>query len=223
MKNKIILTLLVAFYLFSGCAYDNFEAPSSFLSGKIVYNGQAVSVRAQATQLELWQDGYALPGKIPVYISWDGSYSALLFDGEYQMVRLDGAPWESQTDTILISVKGNTIVDVPVKPYFVFRNVNFEKTGNTVVANFTIEQVSESARLDRVRIFLGSTLITDQNNMDASAILLASAIKLGEPATIRVNIPDKLASKDFLYARLGVLTAGVGELYYTLPEKIQVN
>ena len=223
MKKTIIIAIVLLSCMLAGCEYDNYEAPSSFLSGRIMYNGQPVSVRAQATQLELWQDGYALNGKIPVYISYDGSYSALLFDGEYKMVRLSGAPWVNQTDTIFVSVKGNTVVDVPVTPYFIFSNVSFEKAENSIVAHFAVERISESAQLDRVRIFLGSTLLTDQNNMDANATLLASAIQLGESATIQVNIPVALESKNILFARLGIQTSGVSESYYSLPEKIQLK
>ncbi len=215
--------MLTGMCILLGCEYDNYEAPRSVLSGRIIYNGQRVGVRAQANQLELWQDGYALHGKIPVYISWDGTYSALLFNGDYKLVRLSGAPWENQTDTIFVSVKGNTMVDIPVIPYFVFSNVSFEKTDTQIVAHFTIEQVSENARLDRVRIFLGKTILTDQNNMDANGSMLASAVKIRETNTIRINIPTRLASADYLFARIGIQTSGVGELYYTLPEKIQLK
>src|SRR5660397_127396 len=94
MKRYIILLLIVAFGLsYSGCTQDNFDPPTSMLTGTIVYNSTPVGVRSNGTQLELWQYGFKLRSKISVYIAQDGTYSARLFDGNYKLVRLAGAPW----------------------------------------------------------------------------------------------------------------------------------
>ena len=104
MKKLIILFAAVFSIVFTSCEIDNFSAPESMLSGTVTYNGEAVGVRTNGTQLELWQDGYALDEKIAVHIAQDGTYSARLFNGEYKMVRLSGAPWAESTDTIVINV-----------------------------------------------------------------------------------------------------------------------
>ena len=57
-----------------GCEYDNYDPPRSFLTGTVTYNGNPVGVRSGATQLELWQHGYQLFEKIPVYIAQDGTF-----------------------------------------------------------------------------------------------------------------------------------------------------
>src|SRR5690554_1512804 len=102
---KYIITLSVILFI-TGCEIDNYEAPKSFLEGKVVYNNQPVGVRSNGVQLELWQPGYALYSKIPVYVSQDGSFSASVFDGDYKLVRLEGAPWVNNTDTIDVQVRG---------------------------------------------------------------------------------------------------------------------
>jgi hypothetical protein len=207
----------------TGCEYDNYEPPTSILSGKVMYQNEPVGVRSNGTQLELWQDGYALHAKIAVYVDQDGNYSASLFDGNYKLVQLAGAPWENRTDTIQVTVKGNTTVDVPVTPYFVVRNAAFQKNGDNVTATFTIEKVSDSANLSLARLYLGKTMITDQNNNVASMTLNATDIALGQTATLSVSIPASLASADYLFARVGIQTVGVGELYYTASQKIQLK
>ena len=111
----IICCLLTA----NSCSYDNFDEPKSMLTGKAIYNGEPVSVRSGSSEFALFQDGYALHGSIPVYIAQDGSYSVNLFNGDYKLVRVGNAPWERPSnDTIRITVKGNTIQDIPVTPYF---------------------------------------------------------------------------------------------------------
>ena len=221
MKNIVRLFVVVA--LLAGCDYDNYDPPTSTLSGKVAYQNEAVGVRSGGTQLELWQSGYDLSAKIAVYIDQDGLYSAKLFDGNYKLVRLAGAPWENQTDTIPVTVKGNTVVDVSVTPFFVIRNAAFQKNGDQISATFTVEKVSSSANLGLARLYIGKTIITDQNNNVANASMDASAIMLGQQVNLSVAIPESIASEEYLYARVGIQNAGVGELYYSVAEKIRLK
>jgi hypothetical protein len=222
-KNILFIAIVICTFVLYGCEYDNYDEPTSVLSGKIVYQNQPVGVRSNATQLELWQDGYALRAKIPVYIAQDGTYQAMLFDGNYKIVRLSGAPWENQTDTIPVTVKGNTVVDIPVVPYFIIRNATFQKVNNTITAKFTIEKTSNITDLGAVRLYLGKTIITDQSNNAANVALEVSNIVLGQEATVTTTIPESLASADYLFARVGVQAVGIGELYYTSPQEIQLK
>jgi len=224
MKTRVFLTTILALgTIFYGCEKDNFNPPSSMLTGKVVYQTQTVGVRSSAVQLELWQYGFKLRNKIAVNIDQDGTYSAALFNGDYKLVRLAGAPWENQTDTINVTVKGNTVVDVPVVPYFIMNNVNIQKGTGVVTATLTVQKVSTTKNLELVRLYLGKTIITDQNKNAVSASVLASAITLGQTVTVTATIPAALASADYLFARVGVKAAGIGELYYTAPQKIQLK
>jgi hypothetical protein len=223
---KIQSLLLAAFIciLFTGCAYDNYDEPAATLSGKVVYNGNPVGVRSDGTQLELWQDGYALRTKIPVYIAWDGSFHARVFDGEYKIVRLNGAPWENQPgDTILVTVKGNTAIDVPVTPYFVVSGVTYRKEADKITTTFTIQQASASATLESATLYLSKNIITDEVRNESKAVKLAADITSGQSVTVEATIPASLASADYLFARIGVKAGQSGERYYTSPEKIQLK
>src|SRR3954470_7127362 len=95
MKVKLfssVVLLLVAVFL--GCKKDNFKAPSSSITGKVVYQGQAVGLRSNGVQLEVWQHGYQLFSKIPVYLAQDGTFTVALFDGDYKVTLLKGnGPW----------------------------------------------------------------------------------------------------------------------------------
>ncbi|MDR1337140.1 MAG: DUF3823 domain-containing protein [Tannerella sp.] len=221
--KKIFLTVFLICMTLTGCEYDNYDPPASILSGRVLYGDEPVGVRSNGPQLELWQDGYALSAKIAVSLDQDGNYSACLFDGNYKLVRLAGAPWENRTDTVPVTVKGNTVVDVPVTPYFVLRNVAFQKTGDLITGSFVIEQVSPSANLSLARLYIGKTVITDQNNNVASATLNAADLTVGQTVTLSVSIPESVIATGYLFARVGVQTAGVGELYYSESQKIELR
>ena len=176
-------------------------------------------------QLELWQKGYQLYTKIPVYIAQDGSFSASVFNGNYKLTRLKGnGPWADNTDTIDVQVNGTANVDVPVDPYFIIKNETFQRSGTTVTATFNLQRVNTTKNLELVRIYLGKTIITDQINNDNIGTKLAAAITdLTQPVTVSVTIPASLTGVDYAYARVGVKTVGVTELLYSQPQKIQLQ
>ena len=221
-----IAALLTVMVLAIACKKDNYEAPKSKLTGRVVYQGQALGVRSNGVQLELWQHGYQFFSKIPVYINQDGTFSALLFDGDYKLVRLKGnGPWADNTDSIDVKVSGNTVVEVPVDPYFVIKNETYQKNGTASVSStFNIQQVNTSKTLEKVKLYLGQTVLVDENNNAASIERLAATIAdLSQPVSLTVNIPAALVTKGYVYARLAVKTTGVAEYLYTQPVKITLN
>lgn len=225
MKRNFLSIITVIVVLFTSCAKDNFEAPGSLLTGRVVYQNLPVGVRSNGVQLELWQSGFQLFSKIPVFISQEGTFSARLFDGEYKLTRLKGnGPWLDNTDTIAVSVKGNTIIDVPIDPFFTVKNEKFVKSGTAINATFNLLRVNTSKPLELVRLYIGQTNITDQNNNAGNVQLLASAIPdPTQPVTLSANIPASLANKDFVFARVGVKTVGVAELLYSMPIKVMLK
>lgn len=225
MKIKLLITLITAAGLFhTGCEYDNFEAPQSSLSGRVVYNNAPVGVRTNGNQLELWQDGHKLRTLIPVYISHDGFFSANLFDGSYKLVRKGNAPWLQQaTDTILVEVKGNTKLDVPVTPYFTVGNESFTIANNTVTANFTVNKIVATANVDAVRLYLGKYMLTDEGRNEVRISANVGSMVLGANSTLTAQIPDNLKSLPYVFARIGVKSTSSGEYYYTQIQKITLN
>ncbi|MDR2914048.1 MAG: DUF3823 domain-containing protein [Tannerella sp.] len=211
-------------FAITGCEYDNYDEPNAILSGKVVYNDNPVGVRTNGTQLELWQDGYPLQTKIPVYIAHDGTFSAAVFNGQYKIVRLAGAPWEAQSgDTLIVDVRGNTTVDVPVRPYFIINNENYQKGSGTVTAKFTVGKVVESAQIQVINLYLGKSILTDQNRNEKIATLDLSGYTIGQEATITAEIPANLLSEDYIFARVGVRSTLSNEFYYTQIQKISLK
>lgn len=224
MKKIIPFFIMICCLLsVSSCTYDNFEEPKYTLSGKALYDGEAVGVRSGSSEFALFQDGYALHGSIPVYVAQDGSYSVSLFNGDYKLVRMGNSPWERPSnDTILITVKGNTVMDIPVTPYFFIRNVSFARNGNKVAARFTINKVVADANLEDVGIYLGKGILTDNNQKEAE-LKLGSAVSLDQEITAEIDIPSNLINDSFLYARVGVKSDKSSEYCYSQSIKVALK
>ena len=226
MRKIFLATVSLAlFVLVVGCKKDNYEPPQSQLTGRVVFQGQAVGVRSNGVQLELWQPGFQLNTKIPVYVNQDGTFSAMLFDGDYKLTRLKGnGPWADNTDTIQVQVRGATTVDVPVDAYFIVKGETFQKSGSNITTTFSLQRGNTSKNLEDVRLYLGRTTIIDQNNNDAIITKAAGTITdPTQPINLSVALPTSLADKDYVFARVGVKTAGVAELAFSIPQKIALK
>lgn len=225
MKYKVFLSIGTMLLLFAACKKDNYDPPKSLLSGRVVYQNQPLGVRSNGVTLELWQPGYAFFNKITVQVDQDGTFSAMLFDGDYKLTRLKGnGPWVDNTDTINVSVRGGANVDVNVDPYFIIKTQNFVKSGNAFNATITIQRVNTTKALEAVRVYIGQTLITDQSNNNANNQKVAADITdINAPINVSVTIPSTLAAKDYAYLRVGVKTAGVAELVYSTPQKMSLK
>lgn len=220
--KAILFSLLAGTILLAGCAKDNFDPPSSTLTGRVVYQDQPIGVRTNGVQLELWQRGYQLFTKIPVFLAQDGSFSASLFDGDYKLVRLRGnGPWVDNTDTIDVQVRGASKIDVPVQPYYVIRNEKMQKSGSAVTASCLVSQAIAGKAVESVTLYLGATQFVDINNnagrVDKSG---ADVADLTKELSFSLNIPATVLSKGYAYGRIGVKTVGVAEMLYTPVQKI---
>ncbi|MGV3502073.1 MAG: DUF3823 domain-containing protein [Adhaeribacter sp.] len=226
MSNKpsFVLSLLLALASLAGCKYDNQDPPKSFISGKVVYNGQPIEVRSNNVRLELWQPGYALFQKVDIHVAQDGTFSANVFDGDYKITRLRGnGPWVDQTDTISVQVRGNATVDVPVTPFFLVKNPSLKKNGSAIEATFSVEKVHPGAVLEAVNLYLSNTMIVDQNNNTKSEGRAANAIDPSQPITLSAAIPAASGgARSYIYARIGVRTVGSSEQIYSSPVKINL-
>lgn len=213
MRNLIITSLLLI--LAAGCKKDNFEKPKSTLTGRVVYDKNALGVRSNGVQLELWQHGYALFTKIPVYVSQDGAFSAVLFDGDYKLVLRQGnGPWLDDADSIDVKVKGSTSVDVTVRPYFTISNVSFTKSGTQLTATVTVQQINNNLPLESVNLYIGNTNIVDQVN---SIRVVSVTPDISGAVTLQMTLPADAA----YFARVGVKTAGVAEQVYSEVKEVK--
>ena len=127
---------LVAGALVAGltsCEKDNFEPPKLVFEGRLVYKGEPLLVQSANTGsnsdfpvfFELWQRAYNNRSSIRVPIKQDGSFTALLFDGEYKLTVPNGQGpflWKKTAagapDSLAVSLQGSQKLDLEVTPYY---------------------------------------------------------------------------------------------------------
>jgi hypothetical protein len=214
--SLIIFVLLITF----GCGKDNYEPPKSMLTGRVVYNNQSIQVRGtnSTVRLNLWQRGHELYTAIPVFITQDGTFSAILFDGDYSLVTQSGnGPWATPQDTVKVTVKGDTYVEYPVTPFYTISNENFTLSGNTLTATFTVNRVTGTQPLERAILVINRTAYVDEN----ANIQRVDRTNPGVgQITMTMTVTESNLNNVLLNARIGVRIQG-REAIYTPVKKIK--
>ena len=223
--KKLINILVVLVLLISACEYDNYDPPKSELTGRIVYGGETLGVRHDLDVLQLYEPGWQNFDPISLTLKQDGTFSALLFDGDYKLVLIPGnGPWIDQTDTIDIQVRGSQVIEVPVEPFFMIRNESIGLDGTTLVASLDLDQVVEGEELQFVSLYVGNTRLVDNQsngNFREEKLSAGSIDDMSETITLRMDLSE--VNKDFVYARIGVKTKGRQELLFSQVQKIQLQ
>jgi len=214
-KNNIFkyIAALTIFLAFS-CGKDNYEEPRATLSGKVTYQGQPIGVRGSnnSVRLQLWQNGYALRNPIDVYVTQDGSFSAKLFDGQYQLVTVPGnGPWMHNTDTLQVQVKGNTKMDLQVTPYYTIDNVKYQLNGTKLNATFQLNKLDANRNLDHVNLLINDTKFVDLGHFEKREFINGNQIGT---VTLEMDIAKELETKGALFARVAVKMNGITEAIY---------
>lgn len=218
MKNyKYILLFIIVVFTATSCGLDNYDAPQSRLHGKITYNGQALGLRGsgQAVRLQLYQDGYQLRDNIQVYVGQDGTFEALLFDGEYKLVTRDrNGPWVNTRDTIVVKLKGSTEVEVPVTPFFTIDNETITLNGSVLNATFNVNKIVNTANIDYITLLVSKTsFVDDATNIARKDFkgLQAGSQNLSLDMSGNANV----AAAQALFGRVGVRTVGADQAIYS--------
>lgn len=237
----IFAIAFVGFCLVS-CKKDNYDAPSSSLKGRIVYKGEPIEVEYDRVPYELYQYGFGKVAPVGSYtdgnlntttvIAPDGTFSLLLFDGDYKFVfRAGQGPflWPQtggKSDSVTITVRGATTTDIEVEPYYMVRSPQFSASAGKVNSSFKIEKViTDAARaknIDRAALFINKTVFVSNDNNIARMELTGTAITDPNNINLSVTIPTMTPTQNYVFARVGVKAAGVEDWIFSPAQKIQL-
>ena len=210
MKNINSLILILGLFLVTGCELDNFDEPKSEFKGRFVYEGEALQLRGTAydndCMMYAYQEGpeYENRGAINLFVNSDGEFNSLMYDGFYKIVlRQDRGPWIPRQDTIEVNIKGNQILDVEVTPYFLIKDTKIDFQNKVVKVKCKINQVVETASIDRAVIYISKTKLVD--NVAKIAEKSFTNLNPGEHEfTFDLSDNGVTDAAKFLYARGGV-------------------
>lgn len=236
---------LVALVLITGlasCQKDNFEPPKSVFEGRVVYKGEPLLVQSANTGsnsdfpvfFELWQQAYNNRSSIRIPIKQDGTFTALLFDGDYKLTVPNGQGpflWKKTSagtpDSLAINLRGSQKLDIEVTPYYMVRNPQFVVTGRKVSGNVKLEKIITDAvngrAIERVSLYVNRTQFVDAGNAINTADLAGSAITdLNSVSLTTADIGTITPSQSYVFVRMGVKITGVEDMIYTPVQKINL-
>lgn len=216
--------------LASGCRFDNYAAPATEFRGRIVYKGEPIGVEYNNVNFELWEPGWGKKGAINVAVNQDGSFSAQLFDGNYKLVippyqgafrSLKNA--ETQSDTILLALRGSRTMDLEVLPYYMIRSLKFTGGESKAAATFALEKIITDASgkaIERVSLYISKTAFVDTRTSLATQTVDGNEIKDLTAVKLQVAVPALTPTQNYVFARIGVKIAGVEDLLLSPIEKV---
>lgn len=228
---QYIIAILCVITLFS-CKKDNYDAPSSMLSGRLVYQGEPIFVEYDRVSFQLFQFGFGKVGALNGTFDQEGKYSMLLFDGEYKFTIQNGQGpfvWKKTTsgapDSLTINVRGAQTVDIEVTPYYMLRNPQLSGSGQTVSGTFGLDKIIEGAEgrdVERVNLYINKTLFVSGTNNIASSGLNGNEITDLNNINLQVSVPAMTPTQSYVFARIGVKIAGVEDMIFSPIEKINL-
>jgi len=234
MKIKFHYILLIALCvgLIVSCKKDNYDPPSSTLSGRLVYNGDSIQVERDQVPFELYQYGFGKVGAIAGTFTQNGTYSALLFDGDYKMIIPNGQGpfmWKQNSsgslDSLAVTIRGSQTLDLEVTPYYMIRTPQISGNTSTVTATFKVEKIITDSinmkNIDRVSLYINRTQFVAGGDNIAVKDLAGADIVDPNNLTLSVNVPVIVPTQNYVFARIGVKIDGVEDMIFSPVQKIQ--
>ncbi|MDL2221806.1 DUF3823 domain-containing protein [Parabacteroides sp. OttesenSCG-928-N08] len=155
MKKVIYYIAAVCLLLATSCEYDNYDAPSVYMSGKLTHNGQNFLYEGSRGLLRVYQKGFGKQdGGTSVRVDHNGDYQQLLFPGDYWLT-LENNPYPFEFkdfkslgvglgyDSIYVNLKSNYEKTFEVTPYYNVTELEPTIKGNNIVLRFKVTKNSE--------------------------------------------------------------------------------
>ncbi|MBO9203253.1 MULTISPECIES: DUF3823 domain-containing protein [Niastella] len=232
MKSYINYIALLLTIATASCKKDNYDPPTSKLTGRVVYKGEAIGTEYDQVRFELYQDGFGKTGPIGATFAPDGSYSMLLFNGNYKFIIPNGQgpfKWKQTAagapDTMLITMQGNQQLDIDVTPYYMIRNPQMNKSGGNISGTFKIEKIisDASARdVESVSLYINKTTFVSGANNVAVKTVNGNDITDPNNVNLSVAVPTLTPAQGYVYARIGLKIAGMEDRIFSPVVKIDL-
>lgn len=237
---KYMLLLLWSMFFYS-CKKDNYAPPNLTFSGRATYNGTPIGLKNNnggSVYFELWQPGFGSSGPINVYFDQDGSFSSLLFSGNYKMViPASQGPFmsiknqETNSDTTLVTLTANKTIDIEVLPYYMISKETFKlNADSTVNASCAVTQIitdNNARKIDYIGLFVNRTSFVDDDNNVAKNTIDGSALNDLSNISFKAKIPANISNgnigvptQKYFFVRIGLKISGRDGMLFSSIQKI---
>jgi len=229
---QYLFVLMLAATIFS-CKKDNYDPPSSFVTGHLMYQGDTIDVERNAVHFQVFQYGFGRVGPVSTdeTFAQDGSYSTLLFPGDYKLTipagdgpfmwkqNASGAP-----DSLSVTVSGaQTTADFEVTPYYMIRNAQISAAGGNITASCSLEKIINDANakdVEYVALYVNNTQFVSGINNVASASIAGADISNDNSVQLSVAVPTLTPTQNYVFARIGLKMVNVEDLIFSPLVKV---
>ncbi len=227
-------------YLFFSCIFsilyscelwelDNYDYPDASISGRIIDSETNELVQTDiinGTTIKLIEHGYDPVSPQYLRVKNDGTYAnTLLFSNTYT-VQPDSRNF-LQIDEQEIKIGKNTKLDFIVTPYLRLKDVSFVKEGNTVIANFSIQQNTPDA-VGKIGLYAhDQPIVGEPVRLVASERVINRQVGSDEVFKLAINVAKNTTffkpNKSY-YFRVGAVTSvPVIKFNYAPAELIEIG
>ena len=237
-RNIVLLAIVAAAY---SCKKDNYDPPKSQLSGRLVYQGQPINLQYNSVTYQLYQYGFGQVGPIGNSFAPDGSYSQVLYDGDYKLIIPNGQGpfmWKYTStgapDSLSVTMKGNQTLDIEVTPYYLITSPQITAAGtDSVSATFGIQKIitdSINAKdIEFVALYVNKTQFVSGssseniNDFEATpAAIAGSAITDMSNIQLGARYKAPATTQNYMFARIGLKIVNVEDLIFSPVIKIDL-
>lgn len=233
MKNCFrYISLIAVIASFASCKKDNFAPPGSYLTGALLYKGDTIRVERNQVPFQLYQYGFGRVAPISSTFAQDGSYSQVLFNGNYKLIIPNGQGpfmWNQDAsgnpDSLSVTMSGSQNLPLEVTPFYMVRNAQFAYSGSDsmVTATFKAEKIITDPAMmkdiERVSLYINRTEFTSGGDNIAFTDMAGSSITDPNNITLKVKMPfdTKLSTftQDYMYARVGIKMVNVEDMIFS--------
>jgi hypothetical protein len=230
MKHSIYFLGVLVLTAAAGCKKDNYSAPSSMLTGHLLYKTDTIQVERNQVPFQIYQYGFGKVGPVSSSFAQDGSYSAVLSDGTYKIIVPNGQGpfmWKQTAagnpDSVNVALKGNQSVDLQVTPYYMIRNASIAVSSGTASATCKLEKIITDANakdVERVSLYINKDQFVSGGDYIAKKDLAAAGITDMNNISLSVAVPSVTPAQNYVYARIGLKIAGLEDMIFSPLQKI---
>ena len=248
------LFILLVVISFASCKKDNYAKPGSFLTGALTYKGDTIYVERSQVSYQLYQLGFGQIGplgassasdqnaspSVLTYFSQNGSYSQVLFNGNYKLIIPNGQGpfmWKQDAngnpDSLSITMNGDQKVDLEVTPFYMVRNPQFafSASDSMITASFKAEKIitdpTMAKDIERVSLYINKTQFVSGGDNIAFMDMSGGSITDPDNISLSVAVPfdDKVlaTSQDYIFARVGIKMVNIEDMIFSSVVKISIK
>jgi hypothetical protein len=218
---KTLVSVSAALFFLASCKLDNYNAPSANLHGvvKDIKTGTLIQQDVDAGSRIIYREyGYQNPEEQQMIFRETGEYrNNLVFAGNYDFYFNESNFVKPDTLKNFTVKGGDNLLDFSVQPYIRVSNVSITKSGNEIVATFTItptvannvKQIGFFGHADRI---VGNQFALQRSTQDVNA----PSMETPATYTLKLSTSGFVAGKTY-YFRVGALIDAPNAKYNYAP------